>query len=130
MSFPYNEESIPGRHTLTYRVRDSHKNFPVRNVDVLATQDEIETLFTRLALADTVTVRPGEERRSRVVRGLECGPELENLAYIAAAAYSEATGWPAGFEMEIEKRIPVGGGLGGGSADAGAVCVTGAFGNA
>jgi 4-diphosphocytidyl-2-C-methyl-D-erythritol kinase len=82
---------------------------------------EIETLFTRIALADTVTVRPGEERRSLVVRGLECGPELENLAYIAAAAYSEATGWPGGFEMEIEKRIPVGGGLGGGSADAGAV---------
>ena len=44
MSFPYNEDSIPGRHTLTYRVRDSHKNFPVRNVEVLAKQDEIETL--------------------------------------------------------------------------------------
>jgi 4-diphosphocytidyl-2-C-methyl-D-erythritol kinase len=82
---------------------------------------EIETLYARLALADTVTVRPRDEERSLTVRGLESGPELENLAYLAAAAYSEATGWPNGFELHIDKRIPVGGGLGGGSADAGAV---------
>jgi 4-diphosphocytidyl-2-C-methyl-D-erythritol kinase len=82
---------------------------------------EIETLFARIALADTVTVRPGDEVRSLVVHGLASGAERENLAYLAAAAYSEATGWPGGFEIEIEKRIPVGGGLGGGSADAGAV---------
>ena len=49
------------------------------------------------------------------------GPAEKNLAYRAAVAYAEATGWPAGFAIEIEKRIPVGGGLGGGSADAGAV---------
>jgi 4-diphosphocytidyl-2-C-methyl-D-erythritol kinase len=82
---------------------------------------EIETLFARIALADTVTVRPRDEERSLVVRGLESGPELQNLAYRAAEAYGDATGWPRGFELEIEKRIPVGGGLGGGSADAGAV---------
>jgi 4-diphosphocytidyl-2-C-methyl-D-erythritol kinase len=82
---------------------------------------EIETLFARIALADTVTVRPRDEERSLVVRGLESGPELENLAYLAAAAYGDATGWPGGFEIDIEKKIPVGGGLGGGSADAGAV---------
>jgi 4-diphosphocytidyl-2-C-methyl-D-erythritol kinase len=82
---------------------------------------EIETLFARIALADTVTVRPGDEVRSLVVHGLASGAERENLAYLAAAAYSEATGWPGGFKIEIEKRIPVGGGLGGGSADAGAV---------
>lgn len=82
---------------------------------------EIETLYARLALADTVTVRPRDEERSLAVHGLESGPELENLAYLAAAAYSDATEWPRGFQIEIEKRIPVGGGLGGGSADAGAV---------
>jgi 4-diphosphocytidyl-2-C-methyl-D-erythritol kinase len=82
---------------------------------------EIETLFVRVALADTVTIRPRDEERSLVMRGVQIGPPESNLAWRAAVAYGDATGWPRGFEIEIEKRIPVGGGLGGGSADAGAV---------
>jgi 4-diphosphocytidyl-2-C-methyl-D-erythritol kinase len=82
----------------------------------------IETLFARIALADTVTIRPrDEEERAVVVHGIEVGPQEQNLAYRAACAYGDATGWPHGFDIQIEKRIPVGGGLGGGSADAGAV---------
>jgi 4-diphosphocytidyl-2-C-methyl-D-erythritol kinase len=86
---------------------------------------QIETLFCRLALADDVTVRVGTRTRS-----LECtgaipseglGPVEQNLAWRAAVAYAEMASWPDGFAIEIEKRIPVGGGLGGGSADAGAV---------
>lgn len=42
-SIPFNEDAIPGRHTLTYRIRDSHRGYPVRNVEVLATPDEIQT---------------------------------------------------------------------------------------
>jgi 4-diphosphocytidyl-2-C-methyl-D-erythritol kinase len=81
----------------------------------------LETLFARLAIGDTITVRITSSGRS-----LECdanipGPTEENLAYRAALAFTESTGWPSGFAIEIEKRIPVGGGLGGGSADAGAV---------
>jgi ABC-type antimicrobial peptide transport system permease subunit len=41
------------------------------------------------------------------------GPTERNLAYRAGAAYADATGWPTGFAIEIDKRIPVGGGLGG-----------------
>jgi 4-diphosphocytidyl-2-C-methyl-D-erythritol kinase len=48
-------------------------------------------------------------------------PAERNLAYRAAALYADETGWPKGFEIEIVKNIPVGGGLGGGSADAAAV---------
>jgi len=85
----------------------------------------IETVMLRLDLGDEVCVRPTSGRALDVA-----GPAMprdglgaveKNLAFRAAVAYADATGWPDGFAIEIEKRIPVGGGLGGGSADAGAV---------
>lgn len=86
---------------------------------------QIETLFLRLALADTVRVRRTSGARSLDVTGdvdlALIGPAEKNLAWRAAEAYLEATGSDGGFAIEIEKRIPIGGGLGGGSADAGAV---------
>ncbi len=87
---------------------------------------QLETIFLRISLADVVRVRPLPAGRS-----LDCGgpamppsglgPMERNLAWRAAVAYADASGWPGGFALEIEKHIPVGGGLGGGSADAGAV---------
>jgi 4-diphosphocytidyl-2-C-methyl-D-erythritol kinase len=86
---------------------------------------QIETLFCRLELADDVVVRvpaPGTgSARTLDSTGDDTGPPEENLAYRAAVLYAEQRGWPSGFAIEITKRIPVGGGLGGGSADAGAV---------
>jgi 4-diphosphocytidyl-2-C-methyl-D-erythritol kinase len=81
----------------------------------------IETIFARIDLADDVAVRVGKTGRSLDAHGAELGPVEKNLAYRAALAYESATGWPDNFAIEITKRIPVGGGLGGGSADAGAV---------
>jgi 4-diphosphocytidyl-2-C-methyl-D-erythritol kinase len=86
---------------------------------------QIETLFCRLDLADDVVVRvpaPGKgSARTLESTGDDTGPREENLAYRAAVLYAERRGWPSGFAIEITKCIPVGGGLGGGSADAGAV---------
>ena len=82
---------------------------------------QIETLFCRLALADDVVVRVTPGARTLDCRGAGVGPTERNLAYRAALAYAEARGWPDGFAIEIDKHIPVGGGLGGGSADAAAV---------
>lgn len=81
----------------------------------------IETVFLRLALGDDVRLHVRASART-----LRCGvmrdqPEDQNLAYRAAALYAAETGWPGGFEIVIKKRIPIGGGLGGGSADAAAV---------
>lgn len=81
----------------------------------------IETIFARIDLADDVLIRVGKPGRSIDCHGAELGPVEQNLAYRAAIAYESATGWPDSFAIEITKRIPVGGGLGGGSADAGAV---------
>jgi 4-diphosphocytidyl-2-C-methyl-D-erythritol kinase len=86
---------------------------------------QIETLFCRLGLADDVIVRvpaPGKgSGRALDSTGDDTGPREQNLAYRAAVLYAEQRGWPSGFDIEITKRIPAGGGLGGGSADAGAV---------
>ena len=86
----------------------------------------LETVFHRLELADMVRVRRTDGERTLSVDGPALpagglGPNEENLAWRAAAAYAEAAGWRGGFAIEIVKQIPVGGGLGGGSADAGAV---------
>jgi 4-diphosphocytidyl-2-C-methyl-D-erythritol kinase len=82
---------------------------------------QLETLFQRLELGDDVRVRVGGSGRTLDCRGADVGPLERNLAWRAALAYAEATGWPDGFAIEVDKRIPPGGGLGGGSADAGAV---------
>jgi 4-diphosphocytidyl-2-C-methyl-D-erythritol kinase len=85
---------------------------------------QLETLFLRLALADTVRVRRSASRSldvSGIAPGASLGSVEQNLAWRAAVAYADASEWRDGFAIELEKRIPVGGGLGGGSADAGAV---------
>src|SRR5688572_28872199 len=87
---------------------------------------QLLTLYQRIDLADEVVVRVGG-----TVRAVDCegpqlppaglGPTEENLAYRAAVAYAERAAWVRGFSIEVTKKIPVAGGLGGGSADAGAV---------
>jgi 4-diphosphocytidyl-2-C-methyl-D-erythritol kinase len=86
----------------------------------------IETLFQLLDLHDLVHVRVGTMTPSLTCEGPTMpagglGPVEQNLAWRAAMAYLAASGWNTGWEIEIEKQIPVGGGLGGGSADAAAV---------
>ncbi|MDP9201559.1 MAG: 4-(cytidine 5'-diphospho)-2-C-methyl-D-erythritol kinase [Gemmatimonadota bacterium] len=81
----------------------------------------IETVFLRLELGDDVEVRSTGGKRSLKCYAMRDQPPEKNLAYRAAEIYAEETGWPKGFEVEIVKNIPIGGGLGGGSADAAAV---------
>ncbi len=77
---------------------------------------ELCSLFEPLALGDSIAV--SEAERDEVV----CpGVAGENLVTRALAALRER-GWEAPpLRIEIEKRIPVAAGLGGGSADAAAV---------
>ena len=86
---------------------------------------QLETLLLRLELSDTIRVRRTPSARTLDVGGAvdaaALGPVERNLAWRAAVAYADVAGWSDGFAIELEKRIPVGGGLGGGSADAGAV---------
>jgi 4-diphosphocytidyl-2-C-methyl-D-erythritol kinase len=87
---------------------------------------DVITMFQLLDLADDIVVRVGGAGRTLHIAGQHLppeglGPTEKNLAYRAAMAYTERAGWPAGFSIELIKNIPAGGGLGGGSSDAGAV---------
>jgi len=82
---------------------------------------QLETLFQRISLADDVAIAVDVRGRALDCRGADVGPMERNLAWRAATEFADATGWPNGFAIELTKEIPVGGGLGGGSADAGAV---------
>lgn len=80
----------------------------------------LETLFLRLELADSISIQVRADERS-IVCSADLGPEPENLATRAASVFTRETGWPEGWAIRLEKKIPMGAGLGGGSADAGAV---------
>lgn len=81
---------------------------------------QLETLFLPLpGFADTLAVSPtgtaGGIELTCSVPGLS-GPE--NLVAKAYRAYGAATGFAPGLAVHLEKRIPAGAGLGGGSSDA------------
>ncbi|HEX2694020.1 MAG TPA: 4-(cytidine 5'-diphospho)-2-C-methyl-D-erythritol kinase [Gemmatimonadaceae bacterium] len=81
----------------------------------------IETVFLRLEFGDDVEIRTTRGEKSLRCYEMRDQPPEQNLAYRAAELYAAETGYPKGFEIEIVKNIPMGGGLGGGSADAAAV---------
>ena len=81
----------------------------------------LETLLCRLELSDTLTARRSEAPGVTLeVEGAECGPAGENLALRAAEAVLQSLREPFGVQLTLRKQIPVGAGLGGGSADAAA----------
>jgi 4-diphosphocytidyl-2-C-methyl-D-erythritol kinase len=85
---------------------------------------EICSLFIPLALADEVVLEPlgNDAAGGRADDQVVCpGVEGLNLAAAALAAFRERFGWKGPpVRLTIDKRIPVAGGLGGGSADAAA----------
>ncbi len=85
---------------------------------------DLESLIVPISLADVVTVRPAEALRVDVRGAAELAGEVPkgglNLALVAALALADACPQALGAEIVIDKRIPVAGGLGGGSADAAA----------
>ena len=81
----------------------------------------LESLFTLVDLADTVALEvrdDGAVVRSGEVPGV---PADEDLALRAARRLKESTGSTRGVAIAIDKAIPMGAGLGGGSSDAASV---------
>jgi len=87
---------------------------------------ELESLFAPLDFGDDVEVAVSDSATPEVEIKLEgaCDAipaDATNLGYRAAADFAKAAGLNCRIELRIEKRLPVGAGLGGGSSDAGAV---------
>ena len=81
----------------------------------------IETLFCLVTLADALRAERRVGRGVTVeVAGADPGPATENLAVRAATMVLDATGNRFAVHLVLEKKIPIGAGLGGGSSDAAA----------
>lgn len=81
----------------------------------------LETLFCLIDLGDELVAERRAGREVTLdVEGADVGPAAENLAVRAAERVLDATGRAFGVHLTLTKRIPVGAGLGGGSADAAA----------
>lgn len=78
----------------------------------------LQSVFQLLDFGDTIHLQPradGKILRTTDIAGV---PEPQDLCMRAAAALQQATGCQHGVEIAVEKCIPMGGGLGGGSSDA------------
>ncbi|HEY7871106.1 MAG TPA: 4-(cytidine 5'-diphospho)-2-C-methyl-D-erythritol kinase, partial [Rudaea sp.] len=84
---------------------------------------ELQTLFQLLDWGDTIRLRVREDGVVVRVAGLENVVPENDLAVRAASALQSASGSNFGADIAVEKRIPTGGGLGGGSSDAATVLV-------
>jgi 4-diphosphocytidyl-2-C-methyl-D-erythritol kinase len=81
----------------------------------------LETLFVALDVGDTIELTVRADGAIRRAGGWSDVPLADDLALRAAHALKAATGSPFGVDIAVTKRIPVGGGLGGGSSDAASV---------
>ena len=81
----------------------------------------LDTLMQQVALSDEVCLEAGDGLTLSTEGGTWLPGGEDNLAVKAAKALQNAAGIDKGAAITLVKRIPVGAGLGGGSADAAAV---------
>jgi 4-diphosphocytidyl-2-C-methyl-D-erythritol kinase len=79
---------------------------------------DIATVFQQIDLYDALTFQPRESGISLQCSGFPVPCDEKNLAYRAFKLFSERGPFSGGIGIGIEKRIPAGAGLGGGSSNA------------
>jgi 4-diphosphocytidyl-2-C-methyl-D-erythritol kinase len=84
---------------------------------------DLVSVVALLDFGDTLHVEAGAGPQEPPEFSLTCNdPDVPcdgtNLILMAARAFATATGWNGGATFRLEKRIPMGAGLGGGSSDA------------
>ncbi len=78
----------------------------------------LQTMFRFIDFSDTLRFTLREDGEVRRVTELAGVPEERDLCVRAARLLQAETGCRQGVDIEVDKRIPMGGGLGGGSSDA------------
>ena len=79
---------------------------------------DLQTAYQFLDFGDRLRFEPRDDGRIRRLVGLEGLAEKDDLVVSAARRLQSETGVSAGAEITIDKCIPAGAGLGGGSSDA------------
>jgi len=82
---------------------------------------ELETLMAPITLGDTLEIELGGEGIAFSCSDPALSDAAENLATKAARLFLEEFKLAAGVKIHLEKKVPAGAGLGGGSSDAAAV---------
>lgn len=81
----------------------------------------LRSVFQAISLADELTVRSLKQpERIEIDGAFDCPPEKTTI-YQGIVAFREATGIQTGLSVKVDKAIPAGAGLGGGSSDAAAL---------
>lgn len=78
----------------------------------------LQSVFQLLDFYDTLHIKVTNKNEIKRINELNGVPASQCLCGLAASALREYTGCKLGVEYAIEKHIPMGGGLGGGSSDA------------
>lgn len=79
---------------------------------------ELQTVFQLLDYGDELNFEALPNEAIELVSGLTGVPDEENLVVKAARALQQASGCRRGARIVLHKRLPAGGGVGGGSSDA------------
>jgi 4-diphosphocytidyl-2-C-methyl-D-erythritol kinase len=78
----------------------------------------LQTVFQIIDLCDWLTFHLLDEDRVCLVKPIHGVAEADDLTVRAGMLLKAETGYKGGVRIEVEKNLPMGGGLGGGSSDA------------
>lgn len=83
----------------------------------------LESIFCLIDLCDDITILPRQDGRILLHTPTDHLPPEDDLAHRAASLLKRHSQSPLGADIWLKKRIPTGGGLGGGSSDAATVLI-------